>query len=122
MRFLCILLAIGLVSADASMREVIVTMTSMSFGIAGVVDETGALVGVITDGDLRRNLDRLLDSSARDVMTNDPIWVEPGSSVEDVLNLLNGHKITAIFAIEDAATLKPVGLVHVHDILRLGFA
>jgi arabinose-5-phosphate isomerase len=114
--------AIPLVSADASMRDVIVTMTSMSFGIAGVVDEDGTLVGVITDGDLRRNLDGLLDSNASDVMTRGPVWISPGCFVEDALGILNQHKITAMFVVEDATRRRPVGLVHVHDFLRLGIA
>ncbi len=110
------------VALDTSMRDVIVTMTSMSFGIAGVIDEGGALVGVITDGDLRRHLDGLLEATAADVMTRDPVWVAPGAFVEDALGTLNKHKITAMFAIEDADTRVPVGLVHVHDFLRLGLA
>ena len=112
---------IPLVAADAPMREVIVTMTSMSFGIAGVIDEEGVLVGVITDGDLRRHIDRLLEATARDVMTRDPVWCAPGSFVEDALTTMNQHKITAMFAIEEGAR-GPVGLVHVHDFLRLGLA
>ena len=112
--------AMPLVSTDASMREVIVTMTSLSFGIAGVVDEAGELVGVITDGDLRRNLDGLLEATARSVMTHAPVWVSPGCFVEDALGILNEHKITAMFAIEDNVHRRPVGLVHINDFLRLG--
>lgn len=111
-----------LVAAEASMRDVIVTMTSMSFGIAGVVDADGGLIGVITDGDLRRHIDRLMEATARDVMTHDPVWVAPGSFVEDALTTMNHHKITAMFAVEDSGSRRPVGLVHVHDFLRLGLA
>ena len=112
-----------LVSPDTSMRDVIVTMTSMSFGIAGVIDPVShALVGVITDGDIRRHLNGLLEATAADVMTENPVWVSPGAFVEDALTQLNKHKITAMFAIEDAETRRPVGLVHVHDFLRLGLA
>ncbi|WP_420136638.1 KpsF/GutQ family sugar-phosphate isomerase [Sphingomonas sp.] len=114
--------AMPFVAPETSMRDVIVTMTSMSFGIAGVVDESGALIGVITDGDLRRHLDGLMDATAADVMTCDPVWVSPGTFVEDALTAMNTHKITAMFAIEDAETRRPVGLVHVHDFLRLGIA
>lgn len=114
--------AMPFVAPETSMRDVIVTITSMSFGIAGVVDASGALVGVITDGDLRRHLDGLLEATAADVMTCDPVWVSPGTFVEDALTQMNNHKITAMFAIEDAETRRPVGLVHVHDFLRLGIA
>ncbi len=111
-----------LVAANASMRDVIVTMTARSFGMAGVVDANGALMGVITDGDLRRHLDSLLEATAADVMTRDPVWIAPGTLVEDALDILNQHKITAMFAVEDPHARYPVGIVHVHDFLRLGLA
>lgn len=111
-----------IVSERALMSDVILTMTARSFGIAGVVDDDGALVGVITDGDLRRHLDTLMDSTAREVMTADPVWVSPSWLIEDALALLNARKITAMFAVEDEAARRPVGIVHVHDFLRLGLA
>lgn len=114
--------AMPIVSGDSLMRDVIVTMTSRSFGIAGVVDHTGALIGVITDGDLRRHIASSLDMPAREVMTVDPVWVSPGWMIEDALALLNRHKITAMFAVENSAGRRPVGIVHVHDFLRLGLA
>jgi len=113
-------MAMPLVAHDAGMRDVVVTMTSCAFGIAGVVDDAGALLGVITDGDLRRHIDRLMDLTAADVMTRHPVWITPGSFVEDALHTMNSHKITAMFVIEDEAARRPVGLVHVHDFLRLG--
>jgi arabinose-5-phosphate isomerase len=114
--------AMPLVDADTLMRDVIVTMTARSFGIAGVVDRTGTLIGVVTDGDLRRHLDNLMDAKVMDVMTKDPVWVSPGTLVEDALTILNQHKITAMFVVEDPQSRQPVGLVHVHDFLRLGLA
>lgn len=114
--------AMPIVTRNCPMRDVIVTMTSRSFGIAGVTDERGALIGVITDGDLRRHIDSSLDMPAEDVMTPDPVYVSPGWLIEDALGLLNRHKITAMFAVEDSGGRKPVGIVHVHDFLRLGLA
>lgn len=114
--------AMPIVTSDALMRDVIVTMTSCSFGIAGVIDEDGRLIGVITDGDLRRHIASSLDMPAREVMTPDPVWVSPGWLIEDALALLNRHKITAMFAVEDGEGQRPVGIVHVHDFLRLGLA
>ena len=110
-----------IVAADSQMRDVIVTITGGSFGIAGVVDARGALVGVITDGDLRRHLDTLFVATAGEVMTPNPICIEPGAMIEDALALLNRYKITAMFAVE-AGGRMPVGIVHVHDFLRLGLA
>ena len=114
--------AIPIVSADALMRDVIVTMTTCSFGIAGVIDHDGTLIGVITDGDLRRHISNILDMPARDVMTPQPIWCGPGWLIEDALALLNRHKITAMFVVDEEQMRRPVGIVHVHDFLRLGLA
>ena len=114
--------AMPLVTADCEMRDVIMMMTSRSFGMTGVVDGDGGLVGVITDGDLRRHFDALIEGTAADMMTPNPVWVSPGCLIEDALALLNKHKITAMFAVEDDGCNRPVGVVHVHDFLRLGLA
>jgi arabinose-5-phosphate isomerase len=114
--------AMPIVPLDCRMRDVIVMMTSRSFGMTGVVDGAGRLVGVITDGDLRRHFDTLVEGTAADMMTPGPIWVSPGCLIEDALALLNKHKITAMFAVEDDGSERPVGIVHVHDFLRLGLA
>ncbi|PZU10329.1 MAG: KpsF/GutQ family sugar-phosphate isomerase [Sphingomonas sp.] len=114
--------AMPIVPLDCQMRDVIMMMTSRSFGMTGVVDGEGRLVGVITDGDLRRHFDTLIESTAADMMTPDPKWVSPGCLIEDALALLNKHKITAMFAVEEDGSDRPVGIVHVHDFLRLGLA
>lgn len=111
-----------LVSAGDSMRSVVLTMTTMSFGIAGVTDERGELLGVITDGDLRRHVDEVMHACARDVMTRDPITISASSLVEDALALLNLHQITALFVTKDDAPTQPIGIIHIHDLLRLGIA
>lgn len=113
--------AMPIVTRDCPLRHVIMTMTSHSFGMAGVVDDDGDLCGVITDGDLRRHIDSNLDMPAHSLMTLDPICIGPGELIEDALAILNRHKITAMFALEDGGR-KPVGIVHVHDFLRLGVA
>lgn len=114
--------AIPLVAADAPMREVIVTMTAMSFGIAGVVDGNGHLIGAISDGDLRRHAEVLLLLSAGEVMTRSPVTIGACSFAEDALALMNEHKITSLFVTEDGDAERPIGLVHIHDFLRLGLA
>lgn len=113
--------AMPIVTRDTPLRDVIVTMTSRSFGIAGVVDSRGALCGVITDGDLRRHIDRHFDTPAHALMTLNPVSVSPGSLIEDALVLLNRYKITTMFVVEDGGQ-RPIGIVHVHDFLRLGVA
>jgi len=111
-----------LVAVDSPMRDVLVTMTEKSLGIAGVIDGGGRLVGTITDGDLRRNIDCLLTSSAAQVMTRNPKTVPDGTYAEDALTILSTNKITALFVMDHDRPDHPVGLVHIHDFHRLGFS
>lgn len=111
-----------LVRADAPMQDVIVTMTTASFGVAGVVDDDGRLLGVITDGDIRRHVDALLSMTASEVMTTRPVTVPADSYAEDALALMKARRITSLFVTggREGEASRPVGLVHVHDFLRLG--
>ena len=113
-----------LVTRDTQMRDVILTMTSMGFGIAGITDPDGRLVGVITDGDLRRHFDSLVEATAGDVMTPHPKMFAADMLAEDVLLMLNESRITAAFVVaSDAADDGvPVGIVHIHDFLRIGLS
>jgi len=112
-----------LVEEAAPMREVIVTMTSTGFGIAGVVDKAGRLIGVITDGDLRRHFDDLADATARQVMTLEPKTIPADSLAEEALHFLNENQITCAFVMKRGAPVNtdvPIGIVHMHDFVRLG--
>ena len=101
-----------LVSADTSMHETIVVMTEKRLGVVGVIDAEGRLVGVITDGDLRRNIERGLDHPALTYMNKDPKTVAPDALVDEALTLFEEHRITTLFVIDDG---RPVGVVHLHD-------
>jgi arabinose-5-phosphate isomerase len=112
-----------LVDEEASMREVILTMTSMGFGIAGVVDKAGRLTGVITDGDIRRHFDALAYATAGEVMTSAPKTLALDTLAEDALHFLNENQITCAFVMEPNAPVNtgvPTGIVHIHDFLRIG--
>lgn len=112
-----------LVEESAPMHDVILTMTSMGFGMAGVVDPAGRLVGAITDGDLRRHFEELASATAEEVMTPNPITLSATMLAGEALQLLNDNKITGAFVIEPNAPVNtnvPVGIVHIHDFLRLG--
>jgi arabinose-5-phosphate isomerase len=118
-----------LVGNDAAMSDVLLVMTSKRFGCAGVTDGTGGLVGVITDGDLRRHMQGdLLKQQARDVMTAKPRLVRSGALGGEALRLMNQHEkpVTCLFVVADEdvgkASPKPVGIIHVHDCLRAGVA
>jgi len=103
---------------DTPMTEAIVTMTQKAFGCLGIVDGRGKLIGVVTDGDLRRHMgDGLLTASVSDVMTRDPKTIRPDMMASAALEQLNASRITALFVVEKA---KPIGIVHVHDLLRAG--
>jgi arabinose-5-phosphate isomerase len=114
-----------LVGQSAPMREVIVTMTSRGFGIAGVVDSADRLIGVITDGDIRRHFDDLATARAEQVMTANPKTVPSDALAEEVLVFLNENKITCAFVLDPKAPVNtgvPIGIVHIHDFLRVGLA
>jgi len=102
------------------MSDAILEMTAKGFGCVGVTDARGLLVGIITDGDLRRHMrDNLLDARVEDVMTRAPKTVRPDQLLSETLDILNMMKVTALFAVEAG---KPVGVIHVHDLLRAGTA
>jgi arabinose-5-phosphate isomerase len=95
-------------------------MTEKALGCLGVVDGDGRLSGIVTDGDLRRNMgDGLLARRAADIMTAGPKTVSPELLASAALEIINSSKITALFVVEDG---KPVGLIHIHDLLRAGVA
>lgn len=104
--------ALPLVRDDTSMHDAIIVMTEKRLGLVGVTDGEGRLVGVITDGDLRRNIERGLDHSAAEFMTASPKVVAPDDLVDDALTLFDEHRITALFVVEDE---RPVGVLHIHD-------
>jgi arabinose-5-phosphate isomerase len=109
-----------LVGQDTPMSAALVTMTQKSFGCLGVVDSKGRLAGVITDGDLRRHMgDDLLAARTGDIMTEKPKSVAPDMLASAALEVLNASRITALFVVDRG---KPVGIVHVHDLLRAGVA
>lgn len=106
------------VSPDTAMGDTLVVMSQKGFGVAAVTEDD-RLVGVITDGDLRRNLSDLMDRRARDVMTRTPRAVSPDILLSEALGIMNKEKISVIFAVRDGVLL---GLVHIHDALRAGVA
>jgi arabinose-5-phosphate isomerase len=107
-----------LARATERMTAALVTMTAKSFGCLGIVDGKGRLVGVLTDGDLRRHMGAaLLKARTGDIMTRRPKTVSPDTLASAALELINASRITALFVVEKG---RPVGIVHVHDLLRAG--
>jgi len=109
-----------LINIGNNMSEALIEMTKKGFGITGVISENGDLEGVISDGDLRRNMEGLLEKGVSEVMTRNPIVLNPSINVSDTLNLMNENKITSVFISETEDGNFPIGIVHLHDCLRLG--
>ena len=109
-----------LVTLDSPMTETIIEMTAKRFGCVGVLSAAGKLAGVITDGDLRRHMeDDILAMTASEVMTPDPKAVSENILTAQVLAMMNENKITTYFVVADDV---PVGIVHIHDVLRKGLS
>ena len=105
-----------LIGQDRSMHDAVVEISEKRLGIVGVTDEAGRLVGVITDGDLRRNIERGLDHSAAEFMTSDPKTIGPDALVGDAVELLDEYRITSLFVVDESRGEKrPVGVIHIHD-------
>src|SRR5436190_4398664 len=101
-----------LVDQYTNMHDVIVTMSEKRLGVVGVTDAGGSLVGIITDGDLRRHMEQGLDHPASVFMSASPKTVAPDSLIDDALTLFDEHRITTLFVVDDG---KPVGVLHIHD-------
>ncbi|MCR6659322.1 MAG: KpsF/GutQ family sugar-phosphate isomerase [Asticcacaulis sp.] len=112
--------ALPLVTEQTPMGEALLVMTAKSFGVVGITDTNGKLTGIITDGDLRRNLSGLMDKTAKQVMHAGPRTIRPDALAAEALGIMNDKKITCLFAVDDHN--KPVGLIHIHDCLRAGVA
>tara|TARA_B100000945_G_scaffold46261_1_gene32054 strand:+ start:874 stop:1830 length:957 start_codon:yes stop_codon:yes gene_type:complete len=109
--------ALPLSKENERMTKALLTMTKKSFGCVGVVNNNKKLIGIITDGDLRRNMnDNLFNLKALNLMTKNPSTGNKDMLVGEALNLMNSKKITSLFICEKN---KPVGIIHIHDLLRL---
>ncbi len=112
--------AMPLVGEAAPMADVIVIMSQKSFGCVGVIDQSGSLAGMITDGDLRRHMGQdLLRRTAADIMTRGPNTLPPNTLASAALEKFNAKKRTQMFVVADG---KPLGILHIHDFLRAGVA
>ncbi|MDX0625348.1 KpsF/GutQ family sugar-phosphate isomerase [Sinorhizobium medicae] len=103
------------------MSEAVIEMSAKGFGVVGIVDESGKLIGVITDGDLRRHMaGDLLAQPVEDIMSHKPRVVSRDVLASAAMEFMEEHKITVLFLVGDAGA--PVGILHIHDLLRAGVA
>ncbi len=112
--------SLPLVTTGTDMAEALLEMSAKSFGCLGVVEASGRLVGIVTDGDLRRHMNPgLLSQTVTEVMTPAPKTIRPQALAAEALGQMNVRKITSLFVVDDDL---PVGIVHIHDCLRAGVA
>ncbi len=112
--------ALPMVGLDTPMPDTLIEISQKGFGVAGVADDKGSLKGIITDGDLRRHMAGLLDLKASEVMTSNPTTIAPGALAEEAVAIMNDRKITCLFVVEPGAENRALGLLHIHDCLRVG--
>lgn len=111
--------ALPLVLETTLMSEALVVMSAKGFGCVGVIDSSNHLVGVVTDGDLRRHMsDHLLGQRIAEIMTRSPRTIDGEALAAEIIDVLNTLKITSIFVVDVDHT--PQGLIHIHDLLRIG--
>ena len=110
---------IPLAAPDTPMRDVLLTMASGRLGCVGIVDGKGALVGIVTDGDIRRHVDGIEARTAADVMTRSPKIAHPDQLAAEALALMTERKITQLFVLAEGSAV-PLGVLHIHDCLRAG--
>lgn len=111
------------VSEKTLMKEAIFEITSKRLGVTGVVNKEGQLIGVITDGDLRRALEKfadLLNREAYEVMTRNPKWIEKGALAAKAVQRMEEYSITSLFVFNQFGDRAPIGIIHLHDLLKAG--
>ncbi len=113
-------LSIPLVAETAKMSDALLVMTQKGFGVAGICSDGGRLTGIITDGDLRRHMDGLLENRACDVMTRNPQTISPAALAQEAVRLMNARKITCLFVVDPEHGSEVLGILHIHDCLRAG--
>ncbi len=108
-----------IVSENANMKSVLIEMTKKSFGHVGVRNKKNELIGIITDGDLRRNMNNeFFNLKAKKIMTRNPKLITTDEFVLNALNTMNKKKITCLFVIKDSKNKIPIGIIHIHDCIR----
>ena len=102
------------------MKNILIEISKKNFGCIGVLDNNKDLIGIITDGDLRRHMNSdLLNKKAKDVMSIKPKVILKNHYVSDALKTINKYKITSLFIVNSSSNKKPIGIIHLHDCLRV---
>ena len=115
---------IPFVTSSASIKDALLTISEKGLGMTGVLNDEDEIIGIITDGDIRRAIEKggndLFDQTAEFLMSGNPKWVTADTLAISALELMEKHAITSLFVYSDVGLKKPDGIVHIHDILRSG--
>ena len=116
--------AIPFIPINSSIKDALFNISEKGLGLTGVIDKKSSLVGIITDGDIRRGLEKygndILYKTAEFLMSKDPKWISSDTLAISALELMEKHSITSLFVFSDPSLKKPDGIVHIHDILKSG--
>lgn len=115
---------IPFISSSSSIKDALFNISEKGLGLTGVLDNDGNIIGIITDGDIRRGLEKvgndILHKTAEFLMSKDPKWVSSDTLAISALELMEKYSITSLFVFSDQSLKRPDGIVHIHDILRSG--
>jgi len=115
---------IPFIFSNSSVKDALFNISEKGLGLTGVIDDEGTLIGIITDGDIRRGLEKIgddiLHKTAEFLMSKDPKWVSSDTLAISALELMEKYSITSLFIFSDQSLKRPDGIVHIHDILRSG--
>ncbi len=115
---------IPLVSNNTNVRDALFAISAKGLGVTGVINDEGVMVGIITDGDIRRGFEKgskeIFDQPAEILMTKNPLWINQEMLALEALEVMENHSITSLFVQNDSKNGHPVGVVHIHDILKSG--
>ena len=116
--------AIPFISINSSIKDALFNISEKGLGLTGVMDEENSLIGIITDGDIRRGLEKfgddILNKTAEFLMSKEPKWISSDTLAISALELMEKHSITSLFVYSDSSLKRPDGIVHIHDILKSG--
>lgn len=117
-------LQVPFISSKTTIKEAILIISEKGLGVTGVLDDKGQMIGIITDGDIRRGLsekgNEIFDQTAFDIMSMNPISIDENILAITALEIMEEHSITSLFLYSNKNLKKPDGIIHIHDILKLG--
>ena len=115
---------IPFVHANTKVKDALLIISEKGFGMTTVLNASDEMVGIITDGDIRRALEKngnkIFDQTADNLMSKDPKWISSDTLAISALELMHKHSITSLFVLSDINLKKPDGVIHIHDILKTG--